>query len=204
MKNALATSLTLALIAASVTLVPRAFAQEGEAPHRSFGLGFHSASAPIGGRWWVAPNWGVDLGFTVGADRVSTVADTDLDGFPDQDIEDTLAHWGVEAGMPWTLWRWGGVRTNLRPGLGFFTEDDVTTFVDIGARRKRNTIQASAHLEVELFIGRNISLSAAQGIEFSHSSLDVPDAADQWSIETVGSDFATLGFHVYLFGPEVK
>jgi hypothetical protein len=203
MKRLLATTLAALAAIAALAAAPAA-AQEGQAPHRSVGLGFRTSEAPIGGRWWVAPTWGVDLGLGVGADRLAAQIDTDGNFTVDREVEDTLFRWGLDAGMPWSVWRWSGVRTNLRPGVAFYQEDDAGEFTLNGVKARRTTLQASLGLEVELFIGRNVSLSASHGLEFRRSKLDVAGAAGQWSFESAGSDFAALGFHVYLFGPEVQ
>ena len=57
MKSPFVATLALVVLSALLAVLPVA-AQEGEAPHRAIGLGFHDPEAPIGGRWWVSQTVG--------------------------------------------------------------------------------------------------------------------------------------------------
>jgi hypothetical protein len=197
--NRLARPLFLALAGIAVT---SALAAAEPVTNKSIALGFHSRTEPLGGRWWFSPQLGVDLGFGFGLEKAETTIDTNGDLVDDTRIEDTLGHWAVEAGMPWTAWRWEGVRVMLRPGLSYQSEDDFGSFLQDGSRVKLNTFGASGEIEVEVPVATNVTLSAAQGLQYTTSKLDAPGATSTWTLDATGQDFTTIGFHVYLWSPQ--
>jgi hypothetical protein len=193
--------LVLSALALVLALTPRPGAsQEAEpAPHR-VGIGFHSSDTPIGGRWWMSNNqYALDLGFGLGTEKGVTLIDTNNNGANDTRVEQTLAHWTVELGMPWAITRWSKVAVMLRPGFRYTSEDDLESFLADGERVKRNTYGVTAELGVEWQIARNLGISASHGLAYSTTKLDQEGAVSQWALDTTASDFTSLGFYVYLW-----
>ena len=166
----------------------------------SIGLGFRQTATPIGVRWWVSPQLGIDAGVGVDAEKSVVEIDTNDDFVDDTRVEDTLARWTVNVGTPWAAWSGENVRVLLRPGFEYQSEDDVGSFLVDGARVKLNTFAVSGEVEVELNVWENLTVSASHGLEFRSSKLDLPGQESTWTTGTTGTDFFRLGFFVYLWG----
>jgi hypothetical protein len=172
-------AVALALAAASPI---SAHAQDG-AVHHSVGYGFHTLSAPIGVRWWVANQQvAVDLGFGIGSDDIGT---------------ESLMNWSLEAGVPILLRSWDRVHVLVRPGILYTSQDEV-----VGTTIESGTIlDLSAELEAEVFLADNLSVSASHGFEIStNNPPGTGESTTNWS--TFGNNFTTIGFHFYLWGGE--
>lgn len=183
--------------ASSVLLVVPALAERTH----SIGLGFRQTATPIGVRWWLGPQLGVDAAVGVDAEQSVVEIDTNDDFVDDTRIEDTLARWTVNVGAPWAVWSSGeNVRVLVRPGLEYQSEDDFGSFLIDGSRVKLNTFAVSGEVEVELNVWENLTVSAAHGVEYRSIKLDAPGAVGTWTAGTTGTDFFRLGFFVYLWG----
>ena len=149
------------------------------------GLGFHNTEAPIGIRHWVSEKMAVDLGI----------------GFSSADAgSETLTGFTIDAGLPISMKKWDKVNFILRPGIIYNTED---VFYDDGinppSKEKFNTFGVSGEFEVEVELAENFTVSAAHGIGFSSSKLDISGAESVTGFSTTGNNFTTIGFHVYLW-----
>ncbi len=149
------------------------------------GLGFHSNEAPVGIRHWVSEKMAVDLGI----------------GFSSQDAgTETLTGFTINAGLPISLKKWDKVNFMLRPGIQYNTEDEIyDDGVNPPSIEKFNTFGVSGEFEVEVELADNFTVSAAHGLGFSSSKLDVSGAESVTGFSTTGNNFTTVGFHVYLW-----
>ena len=159
------------------------------------GLGFRTLDAPIGLRWWFTDQVGLDAGVGFESTKVNF---TDVNNNP---ADETLSKFSIDVGMPWALKRWDKVHFLLRPGVLYTTEDDADLFfISDGAfKEKRNTITVTGELELELFLAKNASISASHGVGFVSTKLDLAGQEADTFFGSFGSDFTTLGFHVYLW-----
>lgn len=152
------------------------------------GLGFHSTAAPIGFRHWVSEKMAFDLGV----------------GFSSADAGDeTLSDFTIEAGLPISMKKWDKVNFMLRPGILYNTED---FFFDADGdpltadtKEKINTFGIMGEFEVEVTLAENFTVSAAHGLAYSSTKLDVSGAESVSGFGTTGNNFTTIGFHVYLW-----
>ena len=89
----------------SLTLLGAA-ASYAEATHASGGLGFHTSSAPIGLRWWLAgQKVGLDAGIGFGSAPSGISAD------------DKVSNYTIDVGVPFVMKSWDGLHLLFRPGL---------------------------------------------------------------------------------------
>lgn len=152
------------------------------------GLGFHTTDAPVGIRHWVSEKMAIDAGL----------------GFQSQDFgSETISGMTLNVGLPISLKKWDKVNFMLRPGLQYSTEDE---FADADGnpltpdtKEKFNTFGVSGEFEVEVELADNFTVSAAHGLGFSSSKLDISGAESQSGFSTTGSNFTSVGFHVYLW-----
>jgi hypothetical protein len=187
--------LGLSIVASSTT----SFAQDSQhaVDHARGGLGFRLTRAPIGIRWWLSDMVGIDAGVGFTSEKFADIG-TDPLGNP-EDV--TFSAFSADIGVPLRLRTWDSVHFILRPGLIYTTEDDQFYFDITGTKEKRNTFAVSGEFEVEYFVAKNFSLSASHGVEYASTKLDVPNSKSDTAVGTFGSNFTTLGFHVYLWGP---
>ena len=152
------------------------------------GLGFHNSDAPIGIRHWVSEKMAVDLGI----------------GFSSADAgSETLTDFTIDAGLPISMKKWDKVNFMLRPGIQYKTQD---FFFDADSdpltadtKEKINTFGVSGEFEVEVMLAENFSVSAAHGLAYTSTKLDVSGAKSVSGFGTTGNNFTTIGFHVYLW-----
>ena len=177
------------VLAVALTLVPSTSFAAGDESPATIGLGFRSTSAPIGGRWWVSPIVGIDVGFDYSSESSE---EFDLDATL---VEITFTSWVVEVGVPVALRQWQRVHFIARPGF-FYNEFDDN--FQLGELEKRTIWIASLDLEVEVFLVSNFSVSASQGVAYTSDKLEFDDNANT-RFTTRGGNLTTVGFHVYLW-----
>lgn len=153
-----------------------------------------SAAPTIGIRHWFTSQMGGDLavGFsTVSVENNGTKTD-EGSGF------------AFDAGLPISMKSWDKVNVIFRPGVEFESAKltDKTTSAP-GNEIKATIFAVSGELEVEYMIADKLSISAAHGIAYSNTKLeDNSSPANELKVNgfnTIGNNFTTLGFHVYLW-----
>ena len=175
---------------------------DGVASHNTIGLGFHTAEAPVGLRWWFpGQKMALDLGFGVTSDEVDDSA------FGEEVNESTLG-WTIDAGLPLVMRSWERVHVMLRPGI-LYSSQEFPFDVDAGPgveieMESATSFAGRLEIEAEVFLANNFSVSASHGIEFASSKPAVPpgapDAESSTNFRTIGGNFTSVGFHVYLWG----
>jgi len=160
------------------------------------GLGFRSSDAPIGMRWWFNNQVGLDLGVGFTSEKINYADFTTGDP-----ADESFSTFSVDVGLPWALKRWDKVHFLLRPGVFYTTQDDVNLFFasDGVLKEKLNTISVTGEFELEVFLAKNASVSASHGVGFVSQKLDISGQEADTIFGTFGSNFTTLGFHVYLW-----
>jgi len=183
------------LLAAALTLVfaAQASADTGGPDHSKGALGFRSTSAPIGVRWWLNDMLALDAGVGFTSEKFNFINSL---GDPDDETFSTVA---VDLGLPIRLRSWEQVHFIFRPGFIWQSTDDISYFIITDEKEKRIDMTVTGELELEVFLAKNASISAAHGVGFASTKLDVDDAESDTIFGTFGSNFTTLGFHVYLF-----
>jgi hypothetical protein len=161
----------LFLLAGILLLSSASVAQERNI---KFGLGWYSPSAPIGGRVWVNPAVGIDLGL----------------GYADKNIlgaDDSRVHLNI--GVVFNAVRTSEVNFFIRPGV-----EIQTNARRVGTELKSKMI-VTADLGAEWFVTRQLSLSVGHGLQFEQ----VNDATeDKWGISALRAlSFNNVGFHFY-------
>ena len=150
------------------------------------GVGFHGTRAPLGVRYWYAPDAAVDvnLGF------VSQVGGTGLR------LNDYIA----QVGFPFALHRWDRVAAELRPGFEYALEDQERVTPDGAFVVTDHVLQAAIELEAEVFVVRQLSVSGGVGVAMAHRDFGGSDEAlTSWAF--TGRNFTDIGFHLYFGGP---
>jgi len=157
-----------------------------------FAIGFHSIDAPVGVRMWVTDRIGVDLGLGFVQQKNPGQVDPTL----------TLTSVTGEIGVPIALKTWERASLLLRPGFQYTHQNDYTVdfLTDAIVKFNDTVINATGELEAEIFLAPRVSVSASTGIQYHWIKTDVPDAVSESDLSLVGSDFSSLGFHVYLGG----
>lgn len=141
-------------------------------------LGFHNVEAPVGIRWWLNDKVGLDGGLGIASD--------------DQGAE-SVSSFTIDAGVPLMLRSWDRAHFVLRPGILYLSEEEP------GTTNNNTTFRIGAELEAEVFLVDQISVSAAHGFAYSNfNPAGAGPSFTDWG--TTGSNFTTIGFHVYLFG----
>lgn len=139
----------------------------------TFGLGWHSVSAPVGGRVWISPMVGVDLGL----------------GFADKNVlgaANDRVH--VNVGIPVNVVMTEKVNFFIRPGVEFQTNART-----VGTEVKSKVI-ITADLGAEWFVTDKFSLSAGHGLQVEQ----VSGPNDKWGISALRAlSFENVGFHFY-------
>jgi hypothetical protein len=156
-----------------LTLFLTSLASAGEHKVGTFGMGWYSASAPIGGRVWVAPNIGVDLGLGF--------ADKKFLGAADDRIH-------VNIGLPIDLVQTQTVNFFVRPGFELQTNSRSV------AGEVKSTAIITADFGAEWFVSEQFSLSVGHGLEFRQLS----GTEDNWGLAGLRAlGFENVGFHFY-------
>ena len=178
-------------------------------PHYKIGLGFHNAGplldpggghpappgAPIGVRWWIPDS---RIGFDVGFGFQTHTAELNRD--------ENETGWAIDLGLPVVAKSWDRVHVLVRPGFTYGSQQEG--YKDIDDRFDTANITEwgiTGEAEAEVFLADNFSVSAAEGVAFGKVTVpgDVSGSGrdeDFTVFGTIGSDFTTIGFHVYLWG----
>lgn len=160
----------LALLGVAITTVS---ARAAEPKSGTFGLGWYSISAPVGGRVWISPMVGVDLGL----------------GYADKNVLGTAKdRFHVNLGIPVNVVRTEKVNFFIRPGVELQTNART-----VGTEVKSKMI-ITADLGVEWFVTENFSLTVGHGLQFEQ--LSGPD--DKFGVSALRAlSFENVGFHFY-------
>lgn len=161
----------ISLVAVLLLAASQLFA--GEHKPGTFGLGWYSPSAPVGGRVWVTPTVGLDLGL----------------GFADKNLlggGNDRVH--VNVGFPVDVVQTENVNFFIRPGVEFQTNSRVV------AAEVKSTMIVTADLGVEWFVSDQFSLTAAHGLQFQQ----LGGVEDKWGFSALRAlGFENVGFHFY-------
>ncbi|MBD3168222.1 MAG: hypothetical protein GF307_01985 [candidate division Zixibacteria bacterium] len=151
-----------------------------------YGLGYFMQDAPVGARYWVNSNIGIDFGV----------------GFESQDQGDESAtSFYVELGVPYVLIDTERANFMLRPGFTYGSLDARPYGINSDEKWTQMTITLMPVAEV--FFGEHFSLEAGHGIKINMRSYPDDSAfgalADEsfTDIETFGASVTYLGFHFY-------
>jgi len=144
--------------------------------------------APVGIRWWLSDKVGIDAG--VGFSSVPAPSYSN----------ESLAGWAIDMGVPIVWQRWDRGSLLLRPGFLFESQQfEASSPPSAFSTNDATSFTVTAEIEAEIFLVENISVSASQGIAIN--SLNPPGPGDnRTSFGTIGRNFTTVGFHVYLWG----
>jgi opacity protein-like surface antigen len=151
-----------------------------------YGLGYFNSNTPVGGRYWINSNFGVDLGF----------------GFESLDQgDDTYTNFHVGAGFPYILADTDRANFFLRPGIAIGSLDARP--YGIASESKWTMISISVMPVAEVFFGNHFSLQAGHGLEIE--MLSYPDEPEfgvlagesRTNIRTLDGSVTYLGFHFY-------
>lgn len=191
----LAAAATLATALSFSTAFAQSHMDDNTEHSAKVGLGFRSSEAPIGIRWWFSKQVALDAGIGFTSEKLNF---TDTNGDP---ADESFSTFSFDVGMPLALKSWEKVHFLLRPGVTYTSTDDINLFFDTDGqfKEKRNTFAVTGEFELEVFLAKNASLSASHGIGFASTKLDVPGEKSDTIFGTFGSNFTTLGFHVYLW-----
>lgn len=145
----------------------------GEPKSGTFGLGWYSPSAPVGGRVWLTPQIGLDLGLGFANDKALGSADSRVH---------------VNVGFPVNVVTTGTVNFFIRPGVEFQTNSRLDA-----AGATTGTTIVTADLGAEWFVTEQFSLSAGHGLQLFQVS-----GSDDWGITALRAlSFDNVGFHFY-------
>jgi hypothetical protein len=154
-----------------ILAVPSLFA--GEPKSGTFGLGWYSPTAPVGGRVWVTPQIGLDLGLGFANDKALGTTDSRVH---------------VNVGIPVNVVTTEKVNFFIRPGVEYQTNSRLD---EKGATT--GTAIVTADLGAEWFVTEQFSLSAGHGLQFFQLS-----GSGDWGITALRAlSFDNVGFHFY-------
>lgn len=140
-----------------------------------YGLGWYSASAPVGGRVWINSNIGFDLGLGY-ADKNALGSDKD--------------RFHLNVGLPINVFKTNSVNFFIRPALELQTNART-----VGSEVKSKMI-ITADLGAEWWITENFTLSVGHGLQFEQ--INHPTDDSKWGITALRAlGFNNLGFHFY-------
>jgi hypothetical protein len=183
------------VVAAALVSLSCVFAQpvraddEGaQAVHNNGGIGFHETTAPLGVRWWLGSQTvGIDLGLGFHSDPSLP--------YPNKHLK----AWALSVGVPIVIRSWSRVHVLFRPGFLYQTQQvEATSPPTAFSTESEKTLDISGEIEAEAFLLENFSVSASTGL--AYESFDPGFGLDkQTSLRTLGGNFTSVGFHVYLF-----
>lgn len=143
----------------------------------TFGLGWYSPSAPVGGRVWVNENVGIDIGLGFATKELN------------QPINDTRFH--INVGVPVNVVKTDNVNFFIRPGIEFQTNARV---VGVTTPEVKSAMIISADLGAEWFVNDQFSLSVGHGLQAEQ----IGGAEDKWAISALRAlSVSNVGFHFY-------
>jgi hypothetical protein len=147
--------------------------QAAEPKPGTVGLGWYSLSAPVGGRVWISPMVGMDLGL----------------GFADKNLLGaTNDRFHINVGIPVNVVMTEKVNFFIRPGVEFQTNART-----VGTEVKSKMI-VTADLGAEWFVTEELSLTVGHGLQLEQ--LSGPDDKIGFSALRALS-FENVGFHFY-------
>ncbi len=166
-----------AIVAMLVTTVSSSSA--GEPKPGTFGLGWYSATAPVGGRVWLSPQFGLDLGLGL-ADENSGLS-----------VSGTRIH--VNVGVPINVVMTEKANFFIRPGMELQTSSRT---VNGG---KESTLIISADLGAEFWMTDNLTLSVGHGLQMQQVTVGTPGTQEtKFSLTALRAlSFTNVGFHFY-------
>jgi hypothetical protein len=173
----------LAMVLA-VPAVGNAMDMEGK-----FGLGYWTGDAPVGGRYWVTPQVGVDIGLGYMSHDGYTSASGD---------KESAAEFYFEIGVPYVAIDTDRANLLVRPGFQYGSIDG--RLWGYGTDDKISEMIISITPCAEVFFGDHFSLTAGHGIQIQMISW--PDATgypdeNYTNIRTFGDGVTNIGFHFY-------
>ena len=151
-----------------------------------YGLGYFTSDTPVGGRYWINSNFGVDLGV----------------GFDSRDQGDEkYTDFYVGAGFPYIILDTERANFFVRPGVTFGSLDARP--YGINSDSKWTMINISVMPVAEVFFGDHFSLQAGHGLQIE--MLSYPDEPEfgalagesRTNIRTLDGSVTYLGFHFY-------
>jgi len=168
---------SIAMIAAMAAIVSNSPA--GEPKPGTFGLGWYSATAPVGGRVWLSPQFGLDLGLGL-ADENSGLS-----------VSGTRIH--VNVGVPINVVMTEKANFFIRPGMELQTNSRT---VNGG---KESTVIISADLGAEFWMTENLTLSVGHGLQMQQVTAGTPGNQEtKFSLTALRAlSFTNVGFHFY-------
>lgn len=150
---------------------PAAFA--GQPVAGTFGLGWYSPTAPVGGRVWVSPQIGIDIGLGYANDKALGGADSRVH---------------INVGIPVNVVTTEHVNFFIRPGVEYQTNSRLDA-----AGAMTGTTIVTADLGAEWFVSSQFSLSVGHGLSAFQIS-----GSDDWGITALRAlSFDKVGFHFY-------
>lgn len=118
---------------------------------------------------------------------------------------DEASGFAFDLGLPISMKSWDKVNVIFRPGFAF----ESATTKDKTSPTPPNELKATVYavtgeLEVEYMVADKLSISAAHGVAYSSAKFETNDSpasvdAKLNAFSTIGNNFTTLGFHVYLW-----
>ena len=165
------------------------------------GLGFRTTASPfaylklsqnetqptVGGRHWFTEQVAVDVGIGYNQDKYEPATET-WTGF------------SFDLGLPILLKKVSDrVLFLLRPGVQWGSLEDKNEYLAPTVTTKYTMIGVSGELEVEWMVADRLSVSAAHGLAWHRLEDDGSPKTTATSFGTSGSNFTSLGFHVYLW-----
>ena len=159
------------------------------------GISFE-VSPTLGIRHWISESVGFDLGLGF--------ASLSAEGGTPSVEADEGSGFAFDVGVPFAAKKWDKVTFILRPGVTYGTAEAKDKLATVPPTEFTSKFMAvSGEMEVEWMVADRLSISAATGIVYRSIKLednDVPASeAEVTGFETTGSNFTTLGFHVYLW-----
>lgn len=181
-------AVSLALVALTGVASAQGTAQPVAAEHEQGGVGFHSFQAPLGGRWWLNQKFAIDVGLGVGSEEVGLPAGEST----------SLSSWALDLGVPITMRKYDRLYVLFRPGILYTSQEDVTDPGPPVVKDSDTSMALNLEIEAEVFLTDHFSVSASTGLAFVSNSPAQGESTTDWG--TTGSNFTTVGFHVYMFG----
>jgi hypothetical protein len=138
-----------------------------------FGMGWYSPTAPVGGRVWVTPTIGIDLGL----------------GYADKNfLGSTNDRIHVNVGFPVDLVQTPSVNFFVRPGFEYQTNSRTV------ANELKSSAIITADFGAEWAVTDQFSLSVGHGIELRQ----LGGQEDKWGLSALRAlGFENVGFHFY-------
>jgi len=150
-------------------------------------LGFHTSDAPIGIRYWMSPQAGLDIGLGVNSTKFES-------GSPV--VTDKASGWNIDVGVPWSVKKWDRVNFILRPGFQYGSAKSEPSG---GPDVTFTSMAVTAEFEAEVMVADNFSVSASHGLGWATQKDDRTPENKVTSIYSIGNDWTRIGFHVYLW-----